>query len=50
MQVIFLLGGIIALAVVFMTAIGIARVASRAALHLPIGHFHLELLRCHPDA
>jgi len=48
--VIFLLGGIIALAVVFMTAIGIARVASRAALHLPIGHFHLELLRCHPDA
>ena len=45
--VVFLLGGVIALAVLCMTGIGIARLAGSISRHEPIGAFHADLLLCH---
>ena len=45
--VIFLLGGVIALAVLCMTAIGVVNVAGKLQRDEPIGRFHIERLLCH---
>ena len=44
--VIFLLGGVIALAVLCMTAIGVASVVAKVVANQRVGDFHMETLQC----